>query len=394
MVIDSGNIRGVNLGGWLLMEGYILRGRNIPESLFKENFKKVFGEKELRDFERLFRGNFIIREDFKNISQMGANAIRVPFHYKLIESKPYRYSQEGFNYLDKIFSWAGRHSLGVILDLHAACGSQNYDWHSDSCGKALLWKNKEYSKRTVALWESVSDRYKDNDSLIGYDFLNEPVLEDSDLPKLKSLYGILIKRIREIDRNHTFFLEGSLWAQRIDFLKDLLAENIAVSIHNYLPLEYTFNFSPFLNFPGKINKVLWCKDRILKHLEPYYLFSRKNNVKIFVGEFGINWRGGFWGELRWLEAVLEAYKEYGFGYTYWTYKAVANNVFPDGIYQYIPNSKYVNRQGPLYGWETYSGFWKKNKKDLGEFWKTNGYCPNPGIISMLKKHFILEPQAA
>jgi aryl-phospho-beta-D-glucosidase BglC (GH1 family) len=319
---------------------------------------------------------------------MGANAIRVPFHYKLIESKPYKYSQEGFNYLDKIFSWAGRYGLGVILDLHAACGSQNYDWHSDSRGKALLWKNKEHFRRTIALWEAISERYKQKDSLIGYDLLNEPVLEDADLEVLKSLYGSLIKRIRKIDNSHTIFLEGSLWAQRIDFLRDLLDENITVSIHNYLPLDYTFNFSPFSSFPGKIDKVSWCNKRILEHLKPYYLFSQKNKVKIFVGEFGINWRGGFWGELNWLETVLKAYQEYGFGYTYWTYKAVANNVFPDGIYQYIPNTECINRQGPLYGWETYSGLWKKNKKGLVDSWKTKNYCLNRKVVSMLKKYFI------
>ena len=41
-------LKGVNIGGWLLMEGYLLGGRNIPEQEFKDRFKK-FQQKRNRD---------------------------------------------------------------------------------------------------------------------------------------------------------------------------------------------------------------------------------------------------------------------------------------------------------------------------------------------------------
>ena len=37
-------------------------------------------------------------------------------------------------------------------------------------------------------------------------------------------------------------MEGDIWAQQIDFLKDLISDNIQISIHTYRPLDYTFNF--------------------------------------------------------------------------------------------------------------------------------------------------------
>ena len=380
-------IKGVNLGSWLLMEGYILGGRNIAECSFKEQFKKIYGKNELEKFEASFRNTFIREIDFKNISRIGANSIRVPFNYRLIEKSPYSYFKEGFRYLEKVFRLAGKYKLGVILDLHAAAGSQNYDWHADSKGKALLWDRKEYRRRTFALWEVIVDRFKDEKALIGYDLLNEPVMGGRRVTILKKFYQELIERIRAIDKKSWIFLEGNVWAQQIDFLKDLINDNISISIHAYHPLNYTFNFTPFSRFPGKIDNVGWDKKKIYKYLEPYYKFSCKNKVPIFVGEFGINWRGGHWGELKWLEAILSAFGDFGFGYTYWTYKSIARNVFPDGLYQAISNSKYINREGPVYGWETYLDFWSKEKKDIVNFWRTENFTPNKELIAMLQKFF-------
>ena len=153
-------IKGINLGSWFLMEGYILGGRNIPESLFKDRFKNIYGQKELEKFQRFFRDNFIQEEDFRNISRIGANTIRVPFNYRLIEKGPYSYSREGLSYLDKVFLWAKKYNLKIILDLHAACGAQNCDWHADSNGKAFLWRKKENRARTISLWQKIVERFK------------------------------------------------------------------------------------------------------------------------------------------------------------------------------------------------------------------------------------------
>ncbi|MEI8350480.1 MAG: cellulase family glycosylhydrolase [Candidatus Omnitrophota bacterium] len=387
MSINARAIKGVNIGSWLLMEGYILGGRNIAESTLKRQFEKINGKSELEVFSRLFRENFIQEEDFKNISAFGANTVRLPFNCRLIEPKPFRYSNTGIGYLKKALSWAEKYNIKIILDLHAAQGAQNEDWHADSGGKALLWEKKTYRERMCALWEVVASACKDEPALLGYDLLNEPVLGERSTDIVKRLYQQTIARIRAIDTEHTIFLEGDIWAQRIDFLKELIADNICISIHAYAPLEYTFNFTPFYKFPGQIGNTFWDANCIRKYLEPYAAFSRKNNVMIFVGEFGINWRGGLWGELEYLKSMLKTFEEFGFGYTYWTYKAIAHHAFPDGIYQAIANNPYIKREGPLYGWENYICNWRKEKQAITAFWQTKNFTPNAALIETLKTFF-------
>lgn len=388
MALNMQRLKGVNLGSWLLMEGYILGGRNIAESEFKDNFKKVNGGGALKKFEYLFRDNFIKEDDFKNIAAMGANTIRVPFNYHLIEKKPCCYAEESFFYLKQALAWANKHKLGIILDLHAAPGAQNYDWHSDCRDRALFWEKEEYQERACLIWEQIIAQCKDMPALIGYDIINEPVIGKRSTGAVKRFYVKAIKRIRALDKKHIIFLEGDIWAQRIDYLKDLLGDNVCISIHTYQPLNYTFNFVPFYTFPGKIDNVLWNEKQIFKYLEPYYKFSKNNKTRIFVGEFGINWRGGFWGEIAWLTSILRAFEAFSFDYTYWTYKAIAGHIFPDGIYQYILNPDYVKREGPIFGWENYIKYWKTDKQKIVEFWQTNNFTPNKEIIETLSKFYI------
>jgi len=145
---------------------------------------------------------------------------------------------------------------------------------------------------------------------------------------------------------------------------------------------------PFQKFPGKLCGQRWDVQRVARYLEPYFKFSQRYQMGVFVGEFGINWRGGFWGEAEWLESMLKAFDGYNFGYTYWTYKAVAQYTFPDGLYQMLDNPAYVNRQGPLSGWQTYLCHWKREKTAIVDFWKTDNFTPNKTLIDIIRRYGI------
>lgn len=379
--------KGVNLGGWLMMEGYILHGRNIPEHAFKKAFLRAHGSSGLKEFERRYRSTFISSADFKNIAAMGADTVRLPFNARLIETGPNRYSDEGLALLVTALDWAHRYGLSVILDMHAACQPQNADWHSDSAGKAALWADGKARTRSLRLWECIADRVRNHPALLGYDVLNEPVLPDANLALLKTYYRDAVRCLRAIDPRSLIYLEGNTWAQRIDFLADLLDDRVALSIHTYQPLTYTFNFTPFQTFPGTCDGEKWSRTRLLRYLEPYARFARRHKTRIYVGEFGINWRGGHFGEAGWLDGILDAFDRYDFDYTYWTYKSVAQNVFPDGLYQYLPNEPFIRREGPVYGWENYAPLWKTERERIVRAWGTEQYTPNRALISVLKRHF-------
>jgi endoglucanase len=375
-------LRGVNLGGWLMMEGYFMHSRNEAVQIFKKEFRKKLGPKALKEFEKKFRNSFVQQKDIKNISQMGFNCLRVPFHHRLIEHKPYRYDLKGVAYLDRVISWAKKYKLWVILDLHGACGSQNHDWHSDSLGEANLWKSPLAQKRTDALWTFLADRYKNNKTVAGYDLLNEAVLGNTH--KLNTFYKKVIKTIRSVDQNHILFIEGNNWAMDLKCLDVFDDNNYVLSAHCYEPLDFTFNFVPQLKYPLKSKKGIWNRKNIEKIIKKHAAFARRHNVPVFVGEFGINARGGRYGEDKWLKDILQCFKKYDFHWTYWTYKAIKNPLFPDGLLSYRANPPWVNRQGPKIGWETWPGLWRKNKKAMARSWRSDQFTPNSSVLKVLR----------
>ena len=153
-----------------------------------------------------------------------------------------------------------------------------------------------------------------------------------------------------------------------------------------MPSGFTFNFVPHLKYPVGSGKHRWGKDTTRRLLKKYHTFSLKRGVPIYIGEFGVNYRQGLFGEDRWLRDNLDCFEEYGFHWTYWTYKAVKNSCHPDGILSYYENPPWVNRGGPLMGWETYKNHWPKSKNDMIRSWRTPYFQDNTVILKILQKY--------
>ena len=367
------HLKGVNFGGWLMMEAYFVFAPSLAQQIFEKEFTRQCGAKALEELMGKFRDNFITEEDFKQVASWGMNCIRLPFHYKVAAGA------KSIAYLDQAIAWARKHKVYLIMDLHAAYGAQNPDWHSDSLGKAELWTKKTNRHKTYDLWQKLADRYKDETIIAGYDVLNEAVLQDADL--LNEFYRETIKAIRRVDQNHILFIEGKHWAQQIDVLDDFKDDNWVYSIHFYEPPEFTFNLVPFLRYP-------WdgcTKDIISRRMDGYFRFAQKKKRPVHVGEFGVNYRQGFYNEHLYLKDVLKCFNDLGFHWSYWTYKAVKNYLHPDGVYGYRPNSPWVNRPAVKPGWHCWADCWPKYKEDMTSSWRTKSFDLNTHVIEELKK---------
>lgn len=163
--------RGVNLGGWLVLEKW------MTPSLFsglkatdEYRFCEELG-RDAADILRIHRDNFITEKDFKWIADHGLNAVRIPVGYWIFgRERPY---VGGIEYLDQAMVWAGRYDLAVIIDLHGAPGSQNGHDHSGRTG-TIGWKTEENIHKTLLVLEKLAKRYAGVPALAGIELLNEP----------------------------------------------------------------------------------------------------------------------------------------------------------------------------------------------------------------------------
>lgn len=392
IVSESGkpvSLRGVSLGGWLMMEGYMYYGRNIAEKTFKAAFEKARGREALEDFTRSFRESFIREEDIALIKRWGANCVRIPFNYRLVEfeDRAFSFNESGLDILDNAVRWCEKHGLYCILDMHAVPGAQNTDWHADCDGNPEFFANEFHRERFLRLWHFLADHYKDVSAVAGYDVINEPLLAFEHEFVLKDLYEKVTREIRDTDKKHIIFLEGNFWGQRLGFLGKPFDNNTAYSIHAYPPPDYTFNWETDLTYPGKVYGVNWNRGMFEILAKRERGFMDEVQAPLYIGEFGVNWRGGGFGEARWVRDAVSVFKKYDFHWTYWTYKTVANPVFPDGIFRYTKNPAWVNRKGPVTGWETFASLWQREKGRMIFSWRTENFKRNDVLYDILKKAF-------
>jgi glucan 1,3-beta-glucosidase len=124
-------VRGVNLGGWFVLEPW------ITPSIFKqwEDGNSVKDEytlcQTLGKAEALSRlsshwSTWITQADFTEIASHGLNLVRIPIGYwSVIPNDGDPYVQGAYDHLGEALDWASAAGLKVMIDLHG--GKSNID---------------------------------------------------------------------------------------------------------------------------------------------------------------------------------------------------------------------------------------------------------------------------
>lgn len=165
-------LKGINLGGWLVAERWMAPG--LFDGVRKDGERAIGRElSALEATKRLkaHRDTFITEKDFIWIKDNGFDFVRLPVGYWLFEDSEGYIPGEA--YVKKVFSWAMKHQLGVVLDFHGLQGSQNGQDHSGETGK-VRWYRRRNSRGVLQTMEYLAKTYGHEPALIGLEVINEP----------------------------------------------------------------------------------------------------------------------------------------------------------------------------------------------------------------------------
>jgi glucan 1,3-beta-glucosidase len=115
-------VRGVNLGGWLVLEPWITPSifDGAGDGAVDEwSLTQILGKDEAKARLTDHWDSFITQDDFNRIADAGLNHVRIPIGYWAVatqEGDPYVGGQ--LDYLDRAIEWAGAAGLKVMIDLH------------------------------------------------------------------------------------------------------------------------------------------------------------------------------------------------------------------------------------------------------------------------------------
>jgi endoglucanase len=296
-------IKGVNLGNWLVPEGYMFKfARKRAPSEIADVIAALVGPEEAARFWKQFRANYITQADVRFIKAAGFNTVRVPLHWRLFvepgeatDGSADRFEGPGWSLLDQLVQWCRDANLRIILDLHAAPGGQTGVNHDDGPGFPLTFYVPRYRQLTAALWKALAAHYRDEPAILGYDLLNEPISPYSDEaylnPRLEPLYRDIVAAIRCVDANHLVLLAGAQWSTSFAMFDRPFDGNAVYTYHKF-----------------------WAKPT-RDALQSYVNFSRQWNVPILIGEtgeFNDDWNRRF----------RELHERLGIGWVFWPYKSL------------------------------------------------------------------------
>ncbi|TMW66881.1 hypothetical protein Poli38472_011997 [Pythium oligandrum] len=331
--------RGVNLGGWLVAEQWMSAGsdmwKDVPEGFQGEYQVLVHGnDKEARiaKFEQ-HHATFITEADIAAIAKAGFNLVRVPVGYWIAGSddgvdEKYgnldewkAFPKNAATYLDKLVKeWAVTHNVAVLVDIHAAKGSQNGDQHSAPTvnGQAYWGQYPENVITTINVVKFLADRYKNDEAFLGLGLLNDPAAQ-TDEKVLHQYHQDAYKAIRESDNDCIVSVMPIRWKQEPDNLVGFMEapeyKNVWVEWHPYFIWSYEnksgdelIKQSVLTEFQEKVNK--WN--------------SRPNANKLFIGEWSLantgQFRDGDAPEFQdWARAQVSVMNQAKAGWAYWSW---------------------------------------------------------------------------
>lgn len=298
-------IKGVNLGNWLVPEGYMFKFTQASSPrLINGMITELIGPSAAKDFWIKYLDTYITEGDVHFLKISGANSIRLPFNYKLFTNEDYLANNDslrGFKYIDKIINLCKKQGLYVLLDMHCAPGGQTGDNIDDSYGYPFLFQDVNNQQLTINIWKRIAEKYKDEPTILGYDLLNEPIAHFFDAATLNPLLEPLFKRItaaiRQVDKQHLVFLEGSQWASNFKSFSKPFDDKLVYSFHKY-----------------------WT-DTTQKVIQDYVAFRDKYNVPIYMGESGEN-------NNTWINSFRKLLEKNNIGWHFWPYKKMESSSSP------------------------------------------------------------------
>jgi len=339
---------GVNLGGWLNLEGYML-GLEGTDWQIRAALRRQLGEAQAAAFFEAYEAAFVNETDLREIARLGFNTVRLPLNWRRFEDEaaPFAYHEAGFAPVEALFDGCARHGLAVLLDLHAAPGGQNTTPPADNpTGYPELWQSRHHQDRVVAWWEAMARRFGGHPALLGYNLLNEPQVNQhgecgqaAQAAAMNDLYGRCIEAIRAIDADGWIVLSPPVrtsgGCRRLD--PSLFADpHTAMSYHHY-PLarhERSINFEAE---QSEENTAEAWYAFLEKETAEEAAYAEKIRRPVLLGEFGWPRDADPGRAAASLRAQVQLQKDRGWGWLLWAWKDLQKL----GLFHPLPDQAWV-----------------------------------------------------
>ncbi|HEX8235308.1 MAG TPA: cellulase family glycosylhydrolase [Abditibacteriaceae bacterium] len=225
-------------------------------------------------------------------------------------------------HVDELLPLCKELGIAVLIDLHTPPGGRN------AANECRMFQEKKWQDKFLGVWDKIARRYRGNETVWGYDLVNEPVegTVPDDLMNWRALVEQTARRVRAIDAQHAIVVEPAPWGSpsSIEDFEPLPVSNVVYSVHMYEPHQFThqgvYSDPVGVNYPGTINGRQWDKEQLRRVLQPVIEFQRDYGVPIYIGEFSaIRWAPDD-SAYRYLKDAIDIFEENNWSWAYHAFR--------------------------------------------------------------------------
>lgn len=300
-------LRGVNLGGWLVEEIWMTpwvnkESADKPEtvrdhvSLWKTVEDRIGHDAMIRVREA-YRQNWINDDDFARIRAAGFNHVRLPFLVDLLDEP------NGVQWLHRAVEMAKKHDLYVVLDMHGVPGRQSNDHHTGQENQNGLWSSPGNIAQYVDAWTRLAKEFGSEPSVAMFDLMNEP-MGAPNTATLFLIYDQVIRAVRRLAPYKVLALE--------DGYKGF--DNCpAPSVFGWTDVVYSLHF-----YQWDAKKPQDHVDILRKDMDGKLPVQKKVGTPVYAGEFNLEPFNGPDA----MHQVVKMYDDAGWSWALWTWKVM------------------------------------------------------------------------
>ena len=262
------------------------------------------------------------------IASLGYNMIRVPYCNQLFDPgslpngidfnlNPSLRGLSGLQILDRLVAGARTRGLKIVLDRH----------RPDSGSQSALWYTSQYSEsRWISDWTMLAQRYKGNDTVVGFDLHNEPhspadwgsgsLTTDWRLAAERAGNAILAVNphlliiVEGVDAFtndcYYYWWGGNLEGVSLFPVRLIVPTQLVYSPHDYCRSVYN---QPWFSAPGYPANLpaIW---------DSHWGYILKENIApVWIGEFGTE--NVTLSDQQWFQTIATYIRTSGFSFAYW-----------------------------------------------------------------------------
>ncbi|KAI0232938.1 hypothetical protein L0F63_004085, partial [Massospora cicadina] len=242
-------VRGVNLGGWLVLEPWItpslfeqFQGRPNP-AVDEWTFCEVLGKEEAANQLKRHWETWVTEGDLARLAAAGINHVRIPVGYWAVDIQDGEPWVKGaFDYLVLGVHWAKRHGLNVMVDIHGAPGSQNGFDNSGKRDGIRFFEDPKNIQRMLHVIHTLSAHFSNPEFggiVKAIQLLNEPAGWSLDRGTLQQFYSDGYDRVRGNSKDmvvtvHDAFAPLAQW----EYLRNDYHQRVMLDTHIYQVFDY------------------------------------------------------------------------------------------------------------------------------------------------------------